>query len=907
MNVLKESTELASLKPLEQDIHLLGDILLDVVREHEAESSLNIINEIRQNVHHSELGKSTDKEALKKILREMGDESMLPVARYFGHYLNLANIAEQQHRVRRLREYKQKDNSIVKRKSFDHIIDKLLEEGLEKEEILNSVNNLSIELVLTAHPTEISRRTISLKHDKIAQYLNRFERVNLSEYEQYLLKDDLQQEITSLWCTDEIRHHKPTPVDEAKWGITAIEQTLWETVPDFLREIDHVLYEKLKMRLPVDTNPIHFASWMGGDRDGNPNVTADITNEVCWLSRWEAAELYRNDIHQLRAELSMSECNDELRSLVGGHPEPYRKLLREVRDRLELTREWLEARLKGQVNDHSNIYKDAEELKEPLLVCYRSLIDCGMQRIAEGKLTDIIRRVSSFGIHLMPLDLRQESTRHGQVLDAATRYIGMGKYLNWSEEQKQKFLVKELSSGRPLIPRGFFKKNLDQSWCEEISQQADYRIEDVYEVLETLQIIPQHPRDSFSSYIISMAHSASDVLAVLLLQKDVGISTPLPTMPLFETLDDLNNAASTIDCLLNIDEYKKIISGVQPVMIGYSDSAKDAGFLAASWAQYRAQEELIKVCEKHGVSLRLFHGRGGSMSRGGGSAHEALLSQPPGAVKGFIRITEQGEMIRFKFGLPGIALRTLELYTSATLEATLLPPPEPEKQWRTLMDSITTRSVSAYRQVIKDEKFLNYFYTATPQQELEHLSLGSRPSRRKISTGLDGLRAIPWVFAWTQSRLLVSAWLGTDEALEQVAENKQNELIKEMIDKWPYFATVIDMLEMVLAKTESSVSEFYELKLGDESSIKVGEELRNRLTVVIAAVIKIKQCNQLLDNTPVIQYSIKHRNPSVIPLHFLQAEIMHRIRKEENSSNDSLEQALKTTIAGIAAGMRNTG
>ena len=275
MNVLKESKELASLKPLEQDIHLLSDILLDVVREHETESTLSIIKEIRQSVHHSELGKSTDKETLKKILGKMDDESMLPVARYFGHYLNLANIAEQQHRVRRLREYKQKGNSIARRKSFDHIIDKLLEAGVDKEEILNSVNNLSIELVLTAHPTEISRRTISLKHDKIAQYLNRFDRVNLSEYEQYLLKDDLQQEITSLWCTDEIRHHKPTPVDEAKWGITAIEQTLWQAVPDFLREIDHVLFEKLNMKLPVDTNPIHFASWMGGDRDGNPNVTAE--------------------------------------------------------------------------------------------------------------------------------------------------------------------------------------------------------------------------------------------------------------------------------------------------------------------------------------------------------------------------------------------------------------------------------------------------------------------------------------------------------------------------------------------------------------------------------------------------------------------------------------------------------
>lgn len=913
MNTVNERNEILSLRPLENDIQLLGDTLIQVIREQEGEATLKIIDEIRHCVHQARDGKENHRKNFENLLSNMADAAMLPVARFFGHYLNLANIAEQQHRVRRLRQYTQDNNSSARRKSLDHLLDKLLAEGIPQESIAKAFAKLSIELVLTAHPTEISRRTVSLKHDSIARHLDMLDRINLTDYEKITLENEIREEITALWCTDEIRHHKPSPIDEAKWGITAIEQTLWDVVPDFLREIDYVLKRKLNMKLPVDAAPIRFASWMGGDRDGNPNVTAAISNQVCWLSRWQATELYWQDINELRTELSMSQCNQELRNLVGDHPEPYRQLLRVVRDRLAGTREWLEARLEGVDVDEQTVYQSAEEIKQPLLVCYRSLIECGMKRIAEGKLTDVIRRVSCFGLGLMPMDLRQESTRHAQVFDAVTRYIGLGEYLNWTEAEKQQFLLKELLSSRPLIPRDFFEKNLANNWVENLHQQAGYSIEDVYEVLATVQIIPNHPQESFSSYIISMAHSASDVLAVMLLQKEAGISKPLPTMPLFETLEDLENAAGIIDGLLSIDAYKQMIAGVQPVMIGYSDSAKDAGFLAASWAQYRAQEALIAVCEKHGVSLRLFHGRGGSMSRGGGSAHGALLSQPPGAVNGFVRITEQGEMIRFKFGLPGIALRTLELYTSATLEATLLPPPEPEEKWRKLMDNITARSLSGYRQMVRNENFLNYFYTATPERELERLALGSRPARRKASSGLEGLRAIPWVFAWTQSRLLVSAWLGSDEALEQAINDKQSDLIREMIAQWPYFSTVIDMLEMVLAKTESSVSEFYELKLADPSAKKIGDQLRQRLAAVIAAVITIRGSRQLLDNTPVIQYSIKARNPYVIPLHFLQAEIMQRLRQQDDkkypadNQDNGLEQALKITIAGVAAGMRNTG
>ena len=388
------------------------------------------------------------------------------------------------------------------------------------------------------------------------------------------------------------------------------------------------------------------------------------------------------------------------------------------------------------------------------------------------------------------------------------------------------------------------------------------------------------------------------------------MSEPLPVMPLFETLSDLENAPGVIDNLFQIDGYAEAISHCQQIMVGYSDSAKDAGFLAASWAQYQAQEKLVDICAKHNIQLRLFHGRGGSMSRGGGSAHDALLSQPPGAVEGYVRITEQGEMIRFKFGLPGIAFRTLELYTCATLEATLLPPPKPMPQWRALMDKLTTCSLESYRKEIHNADFLDYFHNATPEQELQRLSLGSRPAKRKASGGIESLRAIPWVFAWTQTRLLIPAWLGSDSALQTAIEEGDLPLVQLMAAQWPYFASIIDMLEMVLAKAEPQVSEYYEQRLVGETMQAVGTQLRTRLANVVGAVNTVRGSEKLLQGSAVIQHSINVRNPYVMPLHFLQAEIMRRLRAEGDSNTTAkaiYEQVLKISITSIAAGMRNTG
>jgi phosphoenolpyruvate carboxylase len=383
--------------------------------------------------------------------------------------------------------------------------------------------------------------------------------------------------------------------------------------------------------------------------------------------------------------------------------------------------------------------------------------------------------------------------------------------------------------------------------------------------------------------------------------------------PLFETLDDLTNAAASIETLLSIPWYREYCSHKQMVMVGYSDSAKDAGQLAASWAQYKAQEELVHLCDSHNVELMLFHGRGGTVGRGGGPAHSAILSQPPGSVRGRIRVTEQGEMIRFKFGNPEVALRSLQVYMSAVLQATELPPPEPEPQWRAIMDELSCIAVKSYRGVVREHPdFVSYFRNVTPEQELGKLALGSRPAKRKATGGVESLRAIPWIFAWMQIRLMLPAWLGSEKALQDFIDKGELSTLQNMAEKWPFFQTLVDMLEMVLSKTDQGIAQYYENRLINqngslEAKQALGLQLRTRLSQAIETIQNIKQQSVLLENNPAFRHSMAVRNPYTDPLHYLQAELLYRTRAQGEQVNTSLEHALKVTMAGIAAGMRNTG
>jgi len=718
--------------PLREDVRLLGNLLGETLKLHAGQDLFNQIEQIRALSKGARDGQVEAEKQLEQLFLSLEDAEILPLTRAFTHFLNFANIAEQYHVVRRRRQ-SEFDDTAESPNPLVPLFEKFKQQEISADTLYQQICELKIELVLTAHPTEVSRRTLIQKYDGINNALSKFDQQKLTPRERQAVLADLKQLISSAWQTDEIRQHRPTPIDEAKWGFTTIEQTLWNAVPKFIRELNGMVQAQCGQNLPLDVAPVRFASWMGGDRDGNPNVTHTVTQEVLWLSRWKAADLYVRDIENLRWELSIQQCSPEISEALGQpHPEPYREYLRDTRTRLKATRHWLAEKLKGNDADDSLVIKSKDELLQPLLTCYRSLMDCNLAEIANGSLLDFIYRVNSFGIELLKLDIRQESGRHRQAISAITEYLGLGNFETWTEQARQNFLLQELQSKRPLLPK-------------YLNEPAGSLIEhpDVQEVFATMRTLAEQPSESLGAYIISMAEYPSDVLAVLLLQKEAGIEQALRVVPLFETLKDLDGAAATMSTLFNMHWYKQHIQGKHEVMIGYSDSAKDAGFMSANWAQYRAQEELTAVAQQHGVQLTLFHGRGGSISRGGAPTQQALFSQPPGSISGAIRVTEQGEMIRFKFGLEEIALQNLEIYTAATLEATLLPPPEPKQEWRDLMHQMTELSVQVYRQTVRENPhFVKYLRTVTPELELQMLPLGSRPAKRKVSGGIESLRAI---------------------------------------------------------------------------------------------------------------------------------------------------------------------
>ena len=625
---------------------------------------------------------------------------------------------------------------------------------------------------------------------------------------------------------------------------------------------------------------------MGGDRDGNPNVTTEVTNEVLRLARWMAADLYLRDIEELLSQLSMSRCNEEVTSLCGKEShEPYRSILRDLRSKLNDTRDWAETR----DPPHSGLILNKNDLFEPLHTCYRSLHECGMSIIAEGLLKQTLIRVSTFGVTLIDLDIRQGADKHTELMEELISFLGMGSYRTWSEKARHDFLLEELASKRPLIP---------DSWQPE---------GDVGETLRTIRLIANGNADGVSCYIISMAKNPSDVLSVILLLRKSGLTRSLPIVPLFETLDDLENAAWTLERLLRDRMYRDYIDGHQQVMIGYSDSAKDVGQMAAAWAQYRAQEELVEVTEKYDIDLTLFHGRGGAAGRGGAPIRQAILSQPPNTIKRGMRVTEQGEMIRFKYGSPILAQNSMDLILSAAIEANLIPSPKPRDNWRNLMDRLAGIAMREYRDTVRDESgFAEYFRASTPEQELSLLALGSRPTRRNAdSTTISDLRAIPWVFAWTQKRLMIPAWLGTNAALDTEFSTKEKFVIKEMMSDWPFFQTQMDLLEMVLTKADAEIAQHYDEILVPDNLLHFGERFQQKIISLIENINKIKEQHILLEHAPEVRRTIDLRDPYTDPLHFLQIELISRYRIDD--SNEQVKKALLITIAGIAASMRNTG
>ena len=864
---------------LRENVRLLGELLGETIHAHEGEELFAKVEGIRKLGKAITKAENGDSAPLVAMLSSLDDRDILPIVRAFNQFLNLANLADQ-------------DYFSSAEAERDDSLQTMIQEFAEvhgKDALTEIINKLRIELVLTAHPTEVTRRTLIRKYDQIVDTLADRQNGSLLTFEQDKVRGRLHRLVEEIWATDEIRTTRPTAVDEAKWGFAVIENSLWQAVPDFIRHLDRMCSRHLGESLPVDIRPIKFYSWMGGDRDGNPNVTNKITREVLLLGRWMAAELYSRDVYSLGGDLSMIEASDELRAQYPDSSTPYRDVMFDLRRRIQSTLEWAEARLQGRsVEVPVDLITSREDLLSPLMLCYRSLHEVGLPHIANGPLVDTIRRIHCFGINLVPLDIRQDGDRHVQAIDELVQYLGLGDYREWSEEQRQAFLLDSLTSKRPLLPI---------SWPMS---------DETAEVLATCRVIAQEPREILSHYVISMAQQPSDVLAVALLLKECGMTWNMPIVPLFETLDDLDRAPIVMERLWDLEWYQQYSAQQQTVMIGYSDSAKDAGKIAATWAQYKAQEKLVALADKFDVSLVLFHGRGGTVGRGGGPVEKAMASQPTGSVKGRIRVTEQGEMIRYKFGLPRVAFGSLSSYVVATLRATMAPNAAPKQEWRDLIERMGKASLEAYRAIVRGHKdFVPYFRNLTPEQELSLLALGSRPAKRKSTGGVESLRAIPWVFAWTQVRLNLPAWLGTRQAFEYALANDP-ELLEDMVSNWAFFSSFLDLLEMVIGKADGPICTYYEEQLVPVEYRGLGQELRGDLKAVEGLINKMKKQDTLLQDDPMLRQSLEVRKPYVDPLNYLQAELLKRYRSSETISPD-LERALKVTMAGIAAGMRNTG
>ena len=888
---------------LSSTIHLLGEILGSVIKKQENTAIFDKIEKIRTLSKNSRgSNEGLNKQSFKKLKNQISNltsTETLIIAKSFSRFLDFSNIAESLYSIHNIH-----DHVIRKTQETNEIV--ILEEALldvqknpnvSKNKFFNVAKNISIDLVLTAHPTEVKRRTLIQKYANVNNILDELNNIQILKKqnikrEKGILEKKLKEEITSVWKTDEIKRSRPTAVEEAKWGLAVIEDSLWNSIPKICSRFDNAVNKFTNKNLPINYSPIKVSSWMGGDRDGNPNVTSKTTMEVVLLSRWEAASLYEKEFTKLIQSLSLFDCSKKIKKQVGKTWEPYRVFLRPIRNKLQQTqREIEDALLEKREPKKKLLVNSINEILDPLNEVYNSLCSVKCDIIANGLVLDIIRLSHTFGLNLAKLDIRQESSRHTSLLNTICKKLALKEYTKLSEQEKIKFLTREYKSKRPLIPNKIKFNNTDK------------------ETWETFKMIANTSNEFLGAYVISMTSKVSDILSVLLLQKEAGVKNPLRIVPLFETLSDLQNSSKIVDNLFKNRWYTNIFSNEQEIMIGYSDSSKDAGKFAASWAQYCAQEKLCSVANKHKIKLNFFHGRGGSVGRGGGPVYAALLSQPPGTVMGMTRVTEQGEVIQQKYGSESMAEYSLGTYIGAVLEATLSPPSKPSKEWRTLIDSMSIISSKAYRHyLLEDEDFLKYFDKVTPKNIIGKLYIGSRPSKRNASKDIKSLRAIPWVFAWTQIRMLLPAWLGTYEALNFASKGKNKKILDEMIKNWPFFYEMMDMLDMVLIKTDQRVIRYYEECLATPELKKIGNELRAKLTELIEINKKIIP-NNIINQRKAFRKSIKLRNTYAEILNLLQADIMKRLNKKNINTKRKkiLMDAMIVTISGISASMKNTG
>jgi phosphoenolpyruvate carboxylase len=900
--------------PLRRDIRLLGDLLGRVIIQEAGATVFGREEELRALCKAMRAGGGPEVEArVLEIVREIGTQEAEPLIRAFTIYFQLVNVCEQHHRTRRRRAHLAQPHAPPQRESLDEALHRLQRRGAAVADVQEALDSLEVELVLTAHPTEPVREAALQKHIAIAQCLDTLDRTALTPDERAAVIKRLHQLVLLLWQTEEIRPRPPEVLDEVKNGLFYVEHVLLDQVPALYERCERLLaslYPGHRFTVPAF---LRFASWIGGDADGNPSVTADVTMQTLILQKRLAIRHYQSMVYTLANEFSQSDrlapISPELEHSLradellmpqvaasvaerSGH-EPYRRKYTHIWHRLGHTLDALEGRPAPAP------YANGDELLADLLAVESSLVASGRRVLVEGQLRTLIRQVEVFGLRLLTIDLRQHSDRLTAALAVKLHTLIGCDYRALEEPGRLTALRRALDEGLPA-----------ETDAESTPEVCDLLRSCGLAAWAERAIEP----GAISSYIVSMTHSASDIMGALVLCDAVP---GLQIVPLFETIDDLSRAPELMRTLLAEPLYRrhlKTCGDRQRLMLGYSDSSKDGGYLTSSWELYKAQEALLGVAQEMGVAIDLFHGRGGTVGRGGGPAYQAILAQPPGTVRGRLRLTEQGEVINLKYGLPAIALRTIDSVAAATLLASSpfgLAEVAVPQEWRDALEIISEAAQCAYRSLIDDPDFAQYLHQATPLDLIGRLNIGSRPARRTASASIADLRAIPWVFAWMQSRHTLPGWYGLGSGIEAfcAATPEADRILRDLYSQWPFFRSVIDNAMMAMAKADIHIAAHYaglvqNQALGQRMFKRIATEFRSTERHILA----LTGLTALLQNTPVLRASIDRRNPYVDPLSFLQIELLRRLRSRAGTDEEpAIARTVQLTISGIAAGLRNTG
>ena len=888
MSAASENTDLRN------DVRRLADLLGQTLVRQEGEQLLALVESVRL------AGRAGGQD---EILNKLTDQQTISLVRAFSNFFNLANVAEQVNRSKVLAAEHKSSGSWLSRAVDNILLAQKNSKDFDEKDLQLWLDNFSVRPVFTAHPTEAARRSVLSKMTTIAQLLE--------TPESKVQTQRLAESIDLLWQTDELRLGRPEPLDEAINSIYYLDELLIESVPEVLAEFASEV-KRLGIDLSLSARPLSFGTWIGGDRDGNPHITADVTKATIRLQNAHFTRTAFKHLDELRQALSVStklagvsaeleksvakdlqllpEIEDRYRRI--NVEEPYRLKATAIRHKLAIT----QARhTNGTPHIAGRGYLDTAELLADFEIMRSSLLAHNGELIANGLLERITRAISAFGITHATMDIREHSDAHHHLIS------------NLFGSSSSEVINKELLSEK--IP--------DTKGVDEPSSKC------LNTFTAIAELITEYGSEVIESYIISMTKSANDVLAAVLIGKLVGLVSltdkkpyaKIGFVPLLETVAELRTADKILDELLSNPSYRTIVKlrgDTQEVMLGYSDSNKDAGITTSQWEIHKAQRKLRDVAIKHGVRLRLFHGRGGSVGRGGGPTYDALIALPWGSIDGHIKMTEQGEVISDKYGLPALAKENLELTLAAALEATVLnrkprQPIDDLNSWNSCMDLISENAFSAYRNLVDQPDLPAYFYASTPVEQLGNLFLGSRPSKRAdSSTGLESLRAIPWVFGWTQSRQIVPGWYGVGSGLKAAREAGKTDLLKTLLKDWHFFRTFISNVEMTLAKTDLEIAQRYVTTLVDPSLHKIFDQIKNEFELTVKELLLLTNKSEVLGNQPILARTLQVRDTYLAPLQLLQVSLLKRVRTQKDI-DPLLSRALLLTINGVAAGLRNTG